>query len=111
VLYELRDYELVPGRMPDLVARFRDHTLALFAKHGLDVVFIGVTEFGDNSNNQLTYVLRFDSYQEMQERWTTFQRDPDWLQVRSESEVNGPLVARITRRLVNGAAFENRDRT
>jgi len=92
--------------MPDLVARFRDHTLALFQKHGLDVVFIGLTEIGDNSNNQLFYVLRFGSYQEMQERWTAFQRDPDWQQVRRESEANGPLVARIVRRFVNGAAFE-----
>jgi len=108
VLYELRDYELVPGRMPDLVARFRDHTLALFEKHGLDVVFMGITEFGDNSNNQLTYVLRFNTYQEMQELWMSFQRDPEWLQVRRDSEVNGPLVARITRRLINAAAFETR---
>jgi hypothetical protein len=62
VLYELREYESVPGRMPALVARFRDHTLGLFDKHGFDLVFMTVTEFGDNSNNELVYALRFASY-------------------------------------------------
>ena len=106
MLYELREYESVPGRMPLLAARFRDHTLRLFEKHGLEMVFIAVTEFGDNSNNQLVYVLRFGSYQEMQERWAAFQGDPEWLAARQESEKNGPLVARVTRRLLNAAAFE-----
>jgi hypothetical protein len=106
VLYELREYESVPGRMPALVARFRDHTLGLFEKHGLELVFMTVTEFGANSNNELVYVLRFQSYQEMQERWAAFQGDPEWRRVRQESEKDGPLVARLSRRLLNAAAFE-----
>ena len=110
MLYELREYEVVPGRMPALVARFREHTLRLFEKHGLEVVFMTLTEVGDNSNNQLVYALRFRSYQEMQERWTAFLGDPEWLRARQESEKAGPLVARVSRRLLNETAFEERDR-
>ena len=96
--------------MPALVARFRDHTLGLFERHGLEIVFIATTELGDNSNNQLVYALRFDSYQQVQERWAAFQADPDWIAARTDSERDGPLVASITRRLVNSAAFDARRR-
>ncbi len=106
MLYELREYEAVPGRLAALVARFRDHTLGLFERHGIEVVFISVTEFGENSNNELVYVVRFESYQQMQERWAAFQGDPEWQQVRRDSEKDGPLVARLSRRLLNAAAFE-----
>ena len=106
MLYELRTYESVPGRMPALAARFRDHTFALFEKHGLELVFMAMTEFGENSNNELVYVLRFQSYQEMQDRWAAFQADPEWRRARQESEKDGPLVARVSRRLLNAAAFE-----
>jgi len=110
VLYEIREYEAVPGRMPALAARFRDHTLDLFKKHGLDVVFITLTEFGDNSNNELVYVLQFESYEDLQARWAAFAADPDWVEVRraSEERAGGPLVARIRRRLLNSATFEAR---
>jgi len=111
VLYELREYETVPGRMPALVARFRDHTLRLFAQHGFDLAFIGLTEFGENSNNQLSYALRFTSYAEMEERWSTFQRDPEWQQVRKESEKDGPIVARVHRRVINTASFGDGSRS
>ena len=110
MLYELREYEVVPGRMPALVARFREHTLRLFEKHGLEVVFMTLTEVGDNSNNELVYILRFNSYQEMQERWAAFVVDPEWLKVRQESERDGPLVARVRRRLLNDAQFSPRAR-
>ena len=106
MLYEVREYESVPGRLPALVARFRQHTLGLFKKHGLDVVFIAMTEFGENSNNQLVYVLRFASYQELQERWAAFIADPQWVEARRESEKDGPLVARVHRRLLNSVAFD-----
>ena len=105
MLYEVREYETVPGRMPALIARFREHTLGLFEKHGFDLAFISLTEFGDNSNNELVYVLRFNSYQEMQERWAVFLADPEWVKVRKESERDGPIVARVRRRLLTDAPF------
>jgi len=37
-VYELRVYHAVPGRLGDLLARFRDHTTKLFERHGLENV-------------------------------------------------------------------------
>ena len=106
MLYELREYTAVPGRLPALVRRFKEHTLNLFEKHGIDVVFMTQTEFGDNSTNELVYVVRFASYEDLQEQWATFAADPEWQRVKQESEVDGPLVARVQRRLLSTAQFD-----
>jgi hypothetical protein len=107
MLYEVREYTAVPGKLPALIRRFKDHTLGLFEKHGMDVVFMSLTEFGENSSNELVYVMRFDSYAEMQEKWSTFVVKPDWVAIKQESEVDGPLVAQVRRRLLNTAAFDS----
>jgi hypothetical protein len=105
VIYELREYTAVPGRLPALVARFRHHTLGLFAKHGMEVVFMSVTEFGSNSMNELVCVLRFDSYDDMGTKWAAFLADKEWREVRRASEADGPIVASLTRRVLNPAPF------
>lgn len=106
MLYELREYVTVPGRMPALIKRFQEHTLRLFDKHGLRLSFITLTEFGDNSNNELVYCLEFDSYQQLQDRWASFLADPEWLAVKRDSERDGPLVASLRRRLLTTAPFD-----
>lgn len=106
MIYEIREYTTVPGRMPALVKRFTDHTLGLFAKHGMEVVFMSVTELGGNSNNELVYVMRFDTYDDMASKWAGFMADPQWREVRGASEVDGPIVASISRRVLSPALFE-----
>lgn len=108
VIYEIREYVTVPGRMPALVRRFNEHTFGYFDKHGMEVVFISLTEVGENSNNELVYALRFDDYAELERKWAAFQGDPGWQQVRADSEVDGPIVAQIRRRIVNPSRFEGR---
>ncbi|WP_219412986.1 NIPSNAP family protein [Pseudonocardia nigra] len=108
MIYEIREYTTVPGRMPALVTRFNDHTLGLFAKHAMEVVFLSLTELGANSTNELVYVLRFDSYAEMAEKWAAFQADPEWRDARGASEADGPIVASINRRVLSPAAFAAR---
>jgi hypothetical protein len=97
MLYELRTYRAEPGRVEDLLRRFRQRTLDLFAEHGLDVVFIGQTEFGDDSVNELVYVLRHASYEEMTTRWAAFLGDEAWAVIRAETEGDGPLVTSVKR--------------
>lgn len=106
MIYELREYTAVAGKLPELVARFRNHTLDLFARHGLDVVFISVTEVGDHSGAEVAYALRFESYDELQRKWAAFQSDPDWQKAKADSEAAGPLVANINRRILNSALFD-----
>jgi hypothetical protein len=107
MLYEVREYTAVPGKLPALIRRFKDHTLGLFEKHGMDVVFMTLTEFGDDSINELVYVMRWESYEEMHEQWVTFAAKPEWQAIKRESEVDGPLVACVRRRLLNTAAFDS----
>jgi hypothetical protein len=108
VIYELREYVTVPGRMPALVNRFNEHTLRIFAKHGFDLTFISLTGLGDNSNNELVYVLRFDDYGDMERKWAAFQADPEWQKARAASEEDGPIVAQLRRRVLNPTPFESR---
>jgi hypothetical protein len=105
VIYELREYTTVPGRMPALIKRFTDHTLGIFARLGLDVVFMSVTELGSNTSNELVYVVRFDSYDDMATKWAAFRADPEWAEVRRSSEADGPIVAALSRRVLNPAPF------
>jgi|ERR1700722_2236196 hypothetical protein len=104
MIYELRLYEAVPGRMPELLTRFNDHTLPIWAKHGIRQGGFWTTLIGESSN-RLTYFLVWDSLAERETRWTAFLADPAWLKVKSESEKNGPLVERISSELLTPTAF------
>jgi NIPSNAP len=105
MIYELREYTTVPGRMPALLKRFNDHTLGIFAKLGMEVVFMSVTEMGPDVTNELVYVMRFDSYEDMNAKWAAFRSDPEWNEARRASEADGPIVARVGRRVLSPAAF------
>jgi hypothetical protein len=92
-LYELRTYHAAPGRLEDLQNRFRDHTLALFEKHGLDVIGFWVAADKEGQPTEtLVYMLAFDDREAADKAWSTFRVDPAWLEARTKSEVHGPLV-------------------
>lgn len=95
VIQELREYSTVPGRMPDLLKRFHDHTFALFATHGFTVTFFGLT-----GPDELVYALEFASVDEMHARWEAFRRDPAWVAAKAASEERGKIVADIRSRVV-----------
>src|SRR5918992_1797197 len=93
MIYELRIYETVPGKLPALNDRFAKHTLGFFKKHGIHVVGFWTEDIGPS--NQLVYMLGFDSLADREKKWTAFQADPGWSQVRAASEKNGPINARV----------------
>ena len=107
MIYELREYTVVPGRMAELVKRFNTYTFRLFEKHGIDCVFCSLTAIGENSHNELIYVVRFESSADRDEKWATFVADPEWLEALelSEKAAGGPLVASIRNRILSPAAF------
>ncbi len=107
MIYELREYTAVLGRMPALVKRFNEHTLKLFEKHDIDCVFCSLTDVGDNSNNELVYLVRFDSAADRDEKWARFVSDPEWVKARQQGEeaAGGPLVASIRNRILSPALF------
>ncbi len=90
--YELRTYTTVPGRLPALHARFRDHTMALFAKHGMkNVVYL--TPQGDE--NKLVYLLAHESKAAAEKSFAAFRMDPDWTKARDASEKDGKIVEKV----------------
>jgi len=93
MIYELRSYEVVPGRMPAMNARFQNHTLGLFEKHGIKV--IGFWEAIIGQSNVLHYIVAFDDLAHRERAWATFQADEGWIKARAASEADGPIVARI----------------
>jgi hypothetical protein len=93
MLYEYRRYEAMPGRLPDLHRRFREITLGLFERNGIEQV--GFWEASVGVTNELHYLLRWKDMGDREARWSAFQADPEWLQARAATEANGPLVRRV----------------
>jgi hypothetical protein len=89
-LYEMRVYYAHDGKLDDLNARFRNHTVKLFEKHGM--TNIGYWVPVDNKENKLVYVLSYPNREAREKAWKEFSADPEWDKARKESEKNGPLV-------------------
>jgi hypothetical protein len=104
MIYELRVYTAVPGRMPALLARFKDHTTSIWQKHGISAIGFWTTLIG-HSNAELTYILSWNSLADREAKWTAFQSDPEWLRVREGSEKDGPLVASINNQILAPTSF------
>lgn len=95
-LLELRTYYAMPGKLEDIHKRFRDHTLQIFAAHGMTVVgFWGPVYKKDGSENKLVYMLSFKDRQERDAKWKEFATDPEWQKVSKESEANGKILEKV----------------
>jgi NIPSNAP len=103
VLYEMRTYEVVPGRMPAMHARFANHTMGFFRKHGIRVV--GFWEAAIGTSNVLHYLLSWDDLAHRERSWSAFQADPEWHRVRDESQRDGPIVARVRNEIWQPTAY------
>jgi len=92
-VYELRIYWAPAGKLDDLHARFRNHTLKLFEKHGMTNV--GYWTPIHNPDHQLIYILSYPSREARDQSWKAFFADEEWKRVKQVTEANGPLVAKI----------------
>lgn len=91
--FELRTYHAAPGKLEALNARFRDHTCALFKKHGMELVGFWIpTDKEKGADNTLVYLLAHQSRAEAKKSWVAFANDPAWKKAQTESEANGKLV-------------------
>lgn len=94
-VFEFRDYTATPGNLRRLNARFRDHTVKLFGKHGM--VNFGYWNFmggQDGNENRLVYLLAHASTDAAKASFTAFGQDPKWKAAReaSEKDAGGPLT-------------------
>ena len=97
-VFEMRTYYAAPGKLEDLQARFRDHTVKLFEKHGMTNIGYWVPvdqKTGQPSGNTLVYILAYPSLEAHKKSWDGFRTDPDWNAARNESEKNGKLVEKV----------------
>lgn len=106
MIHELRVYTTLPGRLPNLLARFQDHTLRLWEKHGIRQAGFWTTLVGPDAND-LTYMLAWDSLAEREAKWNAFQADPEWIAARSASEKDGPINARVASSFLLPTAFSS----
>jgi len=104
MIYELRIYNAAPGRMPDLLKRFETVTLGIWERHGIRQAGFWTTYIGE-SNHQLTYMLKWDSMAEREQKWAAFMADPEWATKRAESEKNGSLVTTFSNQILTPTAF------
>src|SRR5262245_57313448 len=90
-VYEMRVYYAAPGKLAALHARFKNHTMELFDKHGLTNVayFVPV---GENKDNKLVYFISAPSKEARDKSFKEFAADPEWKKVVTESEKDGKLV-------------------
>lgn len=106
MIYELRIYSCLPGRMPALLKRFETATLKMWEKHGIRQAGFWTTLVGPASND-LTYLLAWESLAEREVKWTAFQADPVWLAARADSEKDGPILTNIASSLLTPTAFSS----
>jgi hypothetical protein len=94
-VYELRVYHAAPGKLGELLARFREHTTKLFDRHGIKNVAYWTPVDEPQKSNTLIYILHHPSRDAATANWKSFQDDPEWKSVRDKSEANGKLVEKV----------------
>ncbi len=94
-VFELRVYHAAPGKLSDLEARFRDHTITIFNRHGLKSVAYWTPLDEPDKSNTLIYILEHPSREAAAANWKAFQDDPEWKNVKEKSEANGKLVDKV----------------
>ena len=100
MIYEYRVYEAAPGKLEALNARFRNHTLGIFERHGIKNIGYWTAGVGDYSD-RLIYIVAFEDEGHRERAWAEFSADPEWNSVRAESEADGALVARVFNSLLS----------
>ena len=104
--FEMRTYYCYPGKLEALKTRFRDHTTALFEKHGM--TNIGYWEPLDNADNKLVYLLGYPDRASRDRAWEAFGNDPDWKQVYEASHADGPIVDSVVNAFYRYSRFSPR---
>jgi len=105
-VFEMRTYTAAPGKFEALQKRFRDHTLRLFEKHGMQNIGYWVPADPPNSENTLVYIIAHKNREAAKASWAAFGADPDWQKVRKESMADGvSLTTKVESVFLNPADF------
>jgi hypothetical protein len=95
-IYELRTYTAAPGKLPQVLTRFRDHTTRIFERHGMvNIAYWTPADAKDGAGEKLVYVLAHASREAAAASWAAFRADPEWVAAKAASEAAGPIVAKV----------------
>jgi len=103
MIYELRIYDAMPGKLPALNERFSKITMGYFEKYGMKVIGLWTDDVG--INNHLTYILAFDDMAHRDKAWAAFRADPERIKAFAETEKDGALVACITNSILRPTSY------
>jgi hypothetical protein len=106
LIHELRIYHCASGRLPALLKRFETITLGIWARYGIRQAGFWTVVIGD-SNQDLYYLLEWESLAERETKWTAFMQDPEWLEKRAESEKDGPILTSVSNLILQPTSFSS----
>jgi hypothetical protein len=104
-VYELRTYTCNEGKLEALKARFRDHTIEIFNRHGMESIGYWVPQDPEKSKTTLIYILAHPSREAAAKNWKEFSADPEWKKVQADSEANGKIVQKVESVFMDPADF------
>ena len=105
-VFELRVYTANEGKLEALKARFRDHTTAIFKKHHMEVIAYWTPQSDDpKAKDTFIYILAHPSREAATKNWKDFQDDPQWKQVKADSEKEGALAKRVDSTFMDPTSF------
>jgi hypothetical protein len=107
MIYELRIYTCIPGRLPALLKRFETKTLDIWKKYDIKAVGFWTVMIG-NGSQDLHYLLAWESMADREKKWTAFATGPEWPVARAESEKpenGGPIIANIYSAFLQPTSF------
>ncbi len=97
-VFELRIYKATPNHLPNLMSRFRDHTLKLFENNGMtNIIYWNPTDKEQGSEDMLIYFLAHKTKEDGLASFKTFGASPEWQAVRkaSEEKAGGSLTVTV----------------
>jgi len=101
MVYELRKYYVFPGKEADIHKRFREHTMAIFEKHGMKNIAYWSPAEPKEGDPALVYIVAHASREQAKTNWKEFSADPEWQAVQKASEANGKIVAKVESMFLN----------
>src|SRR6476660_2319295 len=90
-VFELRTYTCNEGKLETLKTRFRDHTIRIFARHGMESIGYWIPQDPDKKNT-LVYIIEQKSREQATKNWAEFRADTEWQKVSADSEKDGKLL-------------------
>ena len=106
MIYELRVYRIAAGKMPTILKRFETITLPIWQRLGIKQAGFWTTLVGD-SNQDLTYLIAWESLADRETKWAAFQADPEWIAKRAETEKGGTIVENVSNSFLQPVSFSS----